>query len=165
MAEPARTRPPAASVAERDALLATKLHLPRPHPGFLARPRLLERLDESTARELTLVCVPAGFGKTTLLADWARTGQTPVAWLSLDEGDNDPVRFWRYVAGALDQVRAGIGQRRSWPANPSTWLGSCWRPRCWSGNAARCATPSPAAPTARSCWSTSSGPICSWWPS
>jgi LuxR family transcriptional regulator, maltose regulon positive regulatory protein len=73
MAEPARTRPPAASVAERDALLATKLHLPRPHPGFLARPRLLERLDESTARELTLVCAPAGFGKTTLLADWARS--------------------------------------------------------------------------------------------
>jgi LuxR family transcriptional regulator, maltose regulon positive regulatory protein len=111
MAEPARTRPSATSIAERDALLATKLHLPRPHPGFLARPRLLERLAEGTGRELTLVCAPAGFGKTTLLADWARRSQTPVAWLSLDAGDNDPIRFWRYVAGALDRVRAGIGQR------------------------------------------------------
>jgi LuxR family transcriptional regulator, maltose regulon positive regulatory protein len=54
---------------------------------------------------------PAGFGKTTLLADWARSSRQPVAWLSLDEGDNDPARFWRYVAGALDRVRAGIGQR------------------------------------------------------
>jgi LuxR family transcriptional regulator, maltose regulon positive regulatory protein len=50
-------------------LLATKLHLPRPHPGFLARQRLLERLAEGAARELMLVCAPAGFGKTSLLAD------------------------------------------------------------------------------------------------
>ena len=111
MAEPARTSPPAASVAERDALLATKLHLPRPHPGFVPRPRLLERLDEHALCELTLICAPAGFGKTTLLTDWARRGRLPVAWLSLDVGDNDPIRFWRYLAEALDQVQPGIGQR------------------------------------------------------
>jgi LuxR family transcriptional regulator, maltose regulon positive regulatory protein len=106
MAEPATTRPRA---ADRDALVATKLHLPRPQPGFVVRPRLLERLAEGSTHGLTLVCAPAGFGKTSLLADWAHRGTLPVAWLSLDPGDNDPVRFWRYVAEALDQLRAGIG--------------------------------------------------------
>jgi LuxR family transcriptional regulator, maltose regulon positive regulatory protein len=111
MAEPTRPDPPAAKVVERDVLLATKLHVPRPRPQFLSRPRLLQRLAEGTARELTVVCAPAGFGKTTLLGDWARSSQRSVAWLSLDEGDNDPARFWRYVAAALDQARAGIGER------------------------------------------------------
>lgn len=60
---------------------------------------------------MTLVCAPAGFGKTTLLADWARRSELPVAWLSLDLADNDPIRFWRYVAEALERVRVGIGQR------------------------------------------------------
>ena len=63
------------------------------------------------AHELTLVCTPAGFGKTTLLADWARASPRPVAWLSLDEGDNDPARFWRHVAAALDAARSGIADR------------------------------------------------------
>jgi LuxR family maltose regulon positive regulatory protein len=111
MAQPARTSPPAASVAERDALLGTKLHVPRPHRGFVPRPRLLARLAAGTACELTLVSAPAGFGKTTLLAHWARRHDAPLAWLSLDPGDNDPIRFWRYVAEALDRVQAGIGQR------------------------------------------------------
>jgi LuxR family transcriptional regulator, maltose regulon positive regulatory protein len=111
MAEPTRPGPPATGVAERDVLLATKLHVPRPRPQFLSRARLLERLTDGTARELTLVCTPAGFGKTTLLGDWARSSERPVAWLSLDGGDNDPARFWRYAATALDQVRAGIGER------------------------------------------------------
>ena len=61
-----RVRPP-----EHDALLATKLHIPRPRPNVLARPRLLERLTQGAVRELTLVCAPAGFGKTSLLGDWA----------------------------------------------------------------------------------------------
>jgi ATP/maltotriose-dependent transcriptional regulator MalT len=51
------------------------------------------------------VCAPAGFGKTALLADWARGGQLPVAWLSLDADDNDPARFWRHATAAVDQVR------------------------------------------------------------
>ena len=100
-----------AAAADRDRLLATKLHVPRPRPGFLARPRLLERLTEGAAGELTLVCAPAGFGKTSLLGDWARAGGRPVAWLSLDGGDSDPARFWRYVAAALDVPRPGVGQR------------------------------------------------------
>jgi LuxR family transcriptional regulator, maltose regulon positive regulatory protein len=108
MAEPSTTTLATATGSERDLLLATKLHIPRHRPGFLARPRLTERLAEGTARELVLVCTPAGFGKTTLLADWARGGQRPVAWLSLDEADNDPVRFWRHVAAALDGALPGI---------------------------------------------------------
>jgi LuxR family maltose regulon positive regulatory protein len=108
MAEPSTTTP---VEAERDRLLATKLHVPRPRPGFLARRRLLERLTEGTAGALTLVCAPAGFGKTSLLGDWVRRSQQRVAWLSLDGGDSDPARFWRYVAAALDTVRPGVGQR------------------------------------------------------
>jgi hypothetical protein len=100
--------PPADAAAERDVLLATKLHVPQPRPGFLPRPRLLEQLAEGAARELVLVCAPAGFGKTSLLGDWARGGQGPVVWLSLDVGDNDPARFWRYVAAALEPACAGI---------------------------------------------------------
>jgi LuxR family transcriptional regulator, maltose regulon positive regulatory protein len=123
MAERASTNPSAAPVAEPDVLLATKLHLPRPHPGFLPRRRLLDRLAEGAARELTLVCAPAGFGKTSLLGDWARRSQTPVTWLSLDAGDNDPARFWRYVAAALDPVCQGIGRlvaaRRGGPSPAS----------------------------------------------
>src|SRR4029450_10882923 len=82
-----------------------------PRAGFLARPRLLERLTQGTALKLTLVCAPAGFGKTSLLGEWARRSARPVAWLSLDAGDNDPARFWRYVAAALDQVRPGLHQQ------------------------------------------------------
>jgi LuxR family transcriptional regulator, maltose regulon positive regulatory protein len=102
---------PAEAAPERDRLMATKLHVPRPRPGFLARPRLLELLTEGMARELTLVCAPAGFGKTTLLGEWARHSRGPVAWLSLDAADSDPARFWRYVAAALDGARPGIHQQ------------------------------------------------------
>jgi LuxR family transcriptional regulator, maltose regulon positive regulatory protein len=106
MAEP--PAPPSPAGLERDALLATKLHLPRARPGLVPRPRLLDQLDHGMTCELVLVCTPAGFGKTTLVADWARTSRRPVAWLSLDEADNDPVRFWRHVAAALDRARPGI---------------------------------------------------------
>src|SRR5215831_8955705 len=96
---------------ERDVLLGAKLHVPRPPPGFVARPRLAGRLDEGLSQRLILVCAPAGSGKTALLAAWASGGRWPVAWLSLDEGDNDPARFWRYVAAALERSRPGISGR------------------------------------------------------
>jgi ATP/maltotriose-dependent transcriptional regulator MalT len=94
-------------------LLTTKLHAPRPPAGFVRRQRLVDRLDEGMTRELTLVCAPAGFGKTSLLADWIQPRQRPVAWLSLDSSDNDPVRFWRYTLAALDRVRPGVAERVS----------------------------------------------------
>jgi LuxR family maltose regulon positive regulatory protein len=75
------------------------------------RPRLTARLDEGLARGLVLVCAPAGYGKTVLLADWVRHGRQPVAWLSLDAGDNDPARFWRHAVAALDRALPGTGER------------------------------------------------------
>ena len=111
MAEPSEAAPTGSAAAGQDVLLATKLHMPRPRPGFVHRPRLAGRLEEGLARGLVLVCAPAGSGKTVLLADWARRENRPVAWLSLDTGDNDPARFWRYVAAALDRVRPGIGEQ------------------------------------------------------
>ena len=96
---------------ERDVLLATKLHLPASRPGQVLRPRLTARLDEGLTRGLVLVCGPAGYGKTVLLADWARRGEFPAAWLSLDAGDNDPARFWRHAVAALDRARPGTGER------------------------------------------------------
>ena len=96
---------------ERDVLLATKLHLPAARPGQVLRPRLTARLDEGLARGLVLVCGPAGYGKTVLLADWARRGEHPAAWLSLDAADNDPARFWRHAVAALDRARPGTGDR------------------------------------------------------
>jgi LuxR family transcriptional regulator, maltose regulon positive regulatory protein len=100
-----------AATSERDVLLATKLHMPRSRPDLIPRPRLAERLDEGRGRGLVLVCAPAGYGKTVLLADWARRGRQPVGWLSLDAGDNDPARFWRHTVAALDRVRPGISAR------------------------------------------------------
>ena len=94
-----------------DVLLATKLHMPASRPGQVLRPRLTARLDEGLARGLILACAPAGYGKTVLLADWARLAGHPVAWLSLDAGDNDPARFWRHAVAALDRARPGIGER------------------------------------------------------
>jgi hypothetical protein len=111
MAEPPTTTLPQVGAGGPGGLLATKLFLPRPQPGFVARPRLLERPEEGLAPGLVLVCAPAGFGKTALIADWAQTGRRPVAWLSLDQGDNDPARFWRHVVAALDRLRPGIAER------------------------------------------------------
>jgi LuxR family maltose regulon positive regulatory protein len=94
---------------QRDVLLATKFGIPRLRPDFLPRSHLVGRLEEATTRECVLVSTPAGFGKTTLLASWARSAARPVAWLSLDGDDNDPVRFWRYVVSALERVQPGLG--------------------------------------------------------
>jgi ATP/maltotriose-dependent transcriptional regulator MalT len=109
MAEPPGATP--AAVFDPTILLATKLFLPGPQPGFVPRPRLVRTLNEALARPLALVCAPAGFGKTALLADWARSGGHRVAWLSLDAADNDPARFWRHAVAALDQARPGIAER------------------------------------------------------
>jgi len=95
MAEPPTTTPLTPAPPERDVLLATKLHVPRPRPGLVPRPRLLEQLDKGMASALTLVCAPAGFGKTSVLAEWARRRPPSVSWLSLDHSESDPARFWR----------------------------------------------------------------------
>ena len=111
MADPSVAAPAGIAMSGQDVLLATKLHVPRPQPGFVPRPRLVEALGEGLARGRVLVCAPAGFGKTALLADWARGGGRPVAWLGLDGGDSDPARFWRYAVAALDRARPGLAGR------------------------------------------------------
>ncbi len=126
MAEPLVAAPSGPAVPERGVLLATKLHVPRPRPGFVPRPRLAERLDDGLAQGLVLVCAPAGYGKTTLLADWIQRGEHPIAWLCLDPADNDPARFWRHALAALDGVCPGIGERVGpllGPPAPSSYRG------------------------------------------
>ncbi len=93
-------------------LLETKLFVPKPTRGLVARPRLIERLDRGAESKLTLISAPAGFGKTTLLAEWlaaSPTGGRSVAWLSLDQADNEPLSFWTYLITALQTMVPGIG--------------------------------------------------------
>ena len=95
-----------------DPLLETKLYAPRPRPGLVHRSRLSERLDRGVESKLTLVSAPAGFGKTTLLAEWLASVPSEgwsTAWLSLDQGDNEPATFWTYLITALQTVAPGIG--------------------------------------------------------
>jgi len=89
-------------------LLTTKLYLPPTRPNRVPRPRLTTRLNES--HPLTLVAAPAGFGKTTTLSEWIPKSQHCVTWLSLDDADNDPTRFWMYVISALQKLRADLGE-------------------------------------------------------
>src|SRR5262249_49931675 len=100
MAEPPSPSDRHRGAPQSDLLLTTKFSLPPPRPRDVQRQRLLERLSEATGHKLTLVSAPAGFGKTTLLAEWCASSirrELPVACLSLDERDDDPVRFWSYV--------------------------------------------------------------------
>jgi LuxR family transcriptional regulator, maltose regulon positive regulatory protein len=93
-------------------LLGTKLYIPRPRRGLVTRPRLSERLSRGGESKLTLVSAPAGFGKTTLLAEWlaaAPADERPTAWLSLDPSDNRAASFWPYLIAALQTVVPEIG--------------------------------------------------------
>lgn len=90
-------------------VLTTKLYIPPPRPKAVRRPRLIERLNEGLHRKLTLISAPAGFGKTTLISEWVAACERSVAWLSLDEGDNDPTRFLIYLVAALQTIAPPIG--------------------------------------------------------
>jgi LuxR family transcriptional regulator, maltose regulon positive regulatory protein len=114
-------------------MLATKLYRPPPRPSAVPRPHLIARLDQGLSRKLTLLAAPAGYGKTSLVSQWlTRIGNSELriekaeqaadhslfsiphslfkaAWLSLDEGDNDPIRFLTYLVAALQTARADLG--------------------------------------------------------
>ncbi|MDE8668069.1 LuxR C-terminal-related transcriptional regulator [Pseudarthrobacter sp. H3Y2-7] len=93
------------------SMIATKLYVPAPRRGFVARPRLREKLRRGAESGLLLVSAPAGFGKTALLADWlgaAGEGRR-VAWLSLEPADSEPATFWTYVAASLQEAVTGVG--------------------------------------------------------
>ncbi len=96
-------------LADRQILRA-KLYVPRGRPGAVTRSRLYGRLEEGVRRDLTVVSAPAGFGKTTLLADWSRQSRLPVAWVSLDGRDDDPVRFLSYLMAAIGTIHDGFGE-------------------------------------------------------
>jgi LuxR family maltose regulon positive regulatory protein len=97
------------SMLIQSQLLATKFFVPVASGTLISRPRLTALLDESLKRPFTLVSAPAGFGKTTLLSAWAQSlpaNNSRVAWVSLDEEDNDPQMFWTYVLSALDMQQS-----------------------------------------------------------
>jgi len=85
-------------------ILTTKLFIPPARANLIARLRLTKQLNEGLRRKLTLISAPAGFGKTTLLSEWLSGRGQPAAWFSLDEGDNDPARFWSHFMTALQTV-------------------------------------------------------------
>jgi LuxR family maltose regulon positive regulatory protein len=91
--------------------LATKLYLPPPRQALVDRPILLDQLKEGLRRKLTLVSAPAGFGKTSLVAAWRKESEIPLAWVSLDDEDNEPARFFDYVVGALQMVDEDLGDQ------------------------------------------------------
>jgi LuxR family maltose regulon positive regulatory protein len=92
-------------------LVATKLQVPERRPGMVERKELVARLLEGPSRKLTLVCAPAGWGKTVLLSEWhaAEAESRPFAWVQLDPSDDDPVRLWSYLIGALRTVEPDVG--------------------------------------------------------
>jgi len=93
-----------------DTLLRTKLFIPQVRPSLVPRPRLFAKLDSGLEAKLTLVSAPAGYGKTTLVADWlnnsAAANDFQFCWVSLDENDNDLARFLAYTAAALNTIEA-----------------------------------------------------------
>jgi LuxR family transcriptional regulator, maltose regulon positive regulatory protein len=99
------------SVARGVPLVATKLFAPRPRADLVARPRLLARLDAGLdAGRCSLLSAPAGAGKTTLLAAWLAQLDRPVAWVTLDEGDQDPGQVLRYLVAALRTIAPDCGR-------------------------------------------------------
>src|SRR5918994_5368463 len=90
-------------------ILRAKLYVPRHRADAVPRSRLHERLDEGARHDLTVVSAPAGFGKTTLLADWSQRSELPVAWVSLDERDDDPARFLLYLITAIETIHEDFG--------------------------------------------------------
>ncbi len=89
--------------------LSTKLFLPPARRDLVARPHLIEKLEEGLSGKLTVISAPAGFGKTSLVTAWRQQGKMPVAWYSLDEEDNEPDIFADYLIGALQTVDEGLG--------------------------------------------------------
>jgi LuxR family maltose regulon positive regulatory protein len=90
-------------------ILATKLFVPPLRPSLILRQRLMEQLNASSQRMFTLVSAPAGYGKTTLISSWLHETKIPSSWLSLDEGDNDPIRFFQYFIAAFQKIIPDIG--------------------------------------------------------
>lgn len=107
---PQKTPQQRSEEVQADILLITKLQVPPLPPYCVPRPILDQRLNAAMQNKLTLLSAPAGFGKTMVLSAWASNCPWPVAWISLDESNNDPVGFWTYVIAALESIQAGMGR-------------------------------------------------------
>ena len=93
-----------------DAILQTKLHVPLLRSSLVTRPYLTDKLNAGVNSRLILISAQAGSGKTTLVTEWLHQSNHRVAWLSLDESDNDPKRFLDYLLAALRQIQADVGR-------------------------------------------------------
>jgi LuxR family maltose regulon positive regulatory protein len=110
---PATTPPSSSASTPSFPLLTTKISVPPARLHMVPRPRLTQRMHAAIRGPLTLLAAPAGWGKTTLLHAWsadADRGAWPLAWVSLDASDNDPIRFWTYVISALNALHPGVGE-------------------------------------------------------
>ena len=104
--------PAGLTLTDEPLLLAeAKLAAPRQRAAIVRRPRLEQALERGADAPLTLVAAPPGYGKTTAVRAWSATSETALAWVTLDAGDNEPARFWTYVATAVDRMRNGLGRR------------------------------------------------------
>lgn len=137
------------TAGDSEVVIATKLFRPSPRQQTVERSRLHDLLRQGLTWPLTLVVAPAGWGKSTLVAEWLRQDRVTAGWVSLDSGDDDPTRFWRYLLLAACQAgrprarRAGPGSRgwmplartscvtcsphssTRWRRQPRPWC-SCW---------------------------------------
>ncbi len=98
---------------KRPFILATKLYIPQTHATLVNRPHLIEKLDACLHCQLTVISAPAGFGKTTLVAEWikkTKNASNRFAWVSLDQNDNDLVRFFTYFVAGLQKIDVGLGE-------------------------------------------------------
>lgn len=93
---------------KNDLIISAKLEEPPLRKGVIFRSRLIDKLNEGSQRRMTLVSAPAGFGKTSLILSWVKNGTQPIAWISLDPQDNNPARFFTYLATAISRTKPGI---------------------------------------------------------
>ena len=91
-------------------LLRTKIYISPLQSEIVPRPRLIQRLNAGLLRAATLISAPAGFGKTTLLREWISDQDLEFAWFSIDQGDNDPVRFWAYLIASMQTIEPDLGE-------------------------------------------------------
>ena len=114
--------------------VGTKTLVPAPRPRALHRPQLVRLLDQGLTARLTLVCAPTGWGKTSVLAEWAAAREDArFAWVSLDPADNEPLQFWRYVDRGDCERGAGSGPTPRCGCCVAPWSQSRMRScRCWS---------------------------------
>jgi ATP/maltotriose-dependent transcriptional regulator MalT len=99
------------SGSAQPSIRTSKLFLPAPSPNQVTRPHLIQRLNDglASARPLTLISAPAGYGKSALAAEWVKQAKLPVIWLALDEADDEPSRFFFYFIAALQKIDPSIG--------------------------------------------------------